>query len=229
MLHLRKLLPVIFLLSFTCLPEAAALAQAPTIIVKPQPESPLLISLVRVLSDNPRAPSFEYSILNRGNKPIRAFTLRHDDGGLMGSTMTMLKYPLQPGQSHPAEYGGGISSEPVKVIEMSVDFIEFSNGAVWGPDTTQSADQLRGTRAGMGAERDRLVRVLTEGGKSAFIEALEADGDEPAPLPGHSTKWERGFRIGARQFRKRLQSVNRENGFTAAESELRALSDQFGK
>ena len=73
----------------------AALAQAPPVLIKPQPDAPMLISVVRITSNDPRAPEFEYRVLNQSNKPIRAYTIRHDDG-LVGSTMSMLNIALQP-------------------------------------------------------------------------------------------------------------------------------------
>ncbi len=200
--------------------RGATSAQPVQVSIKTQPEAPLLITVVAVRLTDPRAPEFEYQVFNRSEKPISAFTVPIKDGGLSGSTMSLLMFSLQPGASQYQAYGNTTFGEPIKVIELSLDFVEFADGGVWGLDVAQSADRLRGTRAGMEAQRDRLLKALTEGGEAGFVETLNANRPIPTPTLGQSEKWQHNFQTGVRAFRTRIEKVNREGGFSAVETEL---------
>ena len=111
---------------------------------------------------------------------------------------------------------------------LSVDFVEFADGTVWGPDTTRSTERLAGTRAGMSAERVRLLKVLKGSGEAAVISALESR-EEVSPSPGHSAEWSEGFRTGILQYRARLRRIHSDNGFSQVEFTLQQASGEWEK
>ena len=127
-----------------------------------------------MIFDDPHKPSFEYTVVNNNDKPIRAYTIRRDDG-LTGSNLSMLNSPLQPGQSLWEALGNTTYSEPVQAILLSVDFVEFTDGTFWGPDTTRSSQRLAGIRAGMSVERSRLLTIFNDDGIAKLISHLEAE------------------------------------------------------
>lgn len=201
------------------------LAQAPVITIKPQPDAPIRISLGKVVSDNPSAPAFEYSLVNVSDKPIRAHALRIDDG-LMGSLLEIHTFPWQSRQTHPGTYGDKTFSPPLKGIEMSVDFVEFADGTTWGPDTTNAAERVAGHYAGRAAERDRLIKLLEEGGTQAVITAIEADDVQIVSQSGRSERWEHNYRIGAKYYRLGLRRTYKNEGLAAMETSLRKELDR---
>jgi hypothetical protein len=201
------------------------LAQAPVISIIPQPDAPIRISLGKVVSDNPSAPAFEYSIVNVSDKPIRAHALRIDDG-MRGSLLSILTFPLQSGQTQPGTYGDKTFSPPPKGIEMSVDFVEFVDGTTWGPDTTNAAERVAGHYAGRRAERDRLLKLLEEGGTQAVISAIEADDVQIIPQSGRSERWEDNYRLGAKYYRLGLRRTYKNEGLAAMDTSLRKELNQ---
>ena len=200
-------------------------AQAPVISIIPQPDAPIRISLGKVVLDNPSAPAFEYSIVNVSDKPIRAHALRIDDG-LRGSLLSILTVPLQSGQAQPGTYGDKTFSPPPKGIEMSVDFVEFVDGSTWGPDTTNAAERVAGHYAGRGAERDRLLKLLEEGGTQAVITAIEADDVQTVPQSGRSERWEQNYRLGVKYYGIGLRRTYQNEGVAAMETSLRNELDR---
>jgi hypothetical protein len=201
------------------------LAQAPVISIIPQPDAPIRISLGKVVSDNPSAPAFEYSIVNVSHKPIRAHALRIDDG-LRGSLLSILTFPLQSGQTQPGTYGDKTSSPPPKGIEMSVDFVEFVDGTTWGPDTTNAAERVAGHYAGRRAERDRLLKLLEEGGTQAVISAIEADDVQIVPQSRRSERWEENYRLGVKYYGLGVRRTYKNEGVAAMDTSLRKELNQ---
>lgn len=196
-----------------------ASAQTVQLTVKSQPDSPLSIRDARMIFDDAHKPSFEYTVVNNNDKPIRAYTIRKDDG-LTGSNLSMLNLPLQPGQSWWEAYGDTTYSEPVRAILLSVDFVEFADGTAWGPDTTRSSQQLAGIRAGMSVERNRLLTIFNDDGIAKLISDLDAELEINAP-PGNSSEWSEGFRTGTLQYRARLRRTRKQGGTPSLESILR--------
>ena len=194
-------------------------AQSVKVTVKSQPDSPLTISTVRLIYDDPHKPAFEYTVVNNKDKPIRAYTIRQDDG-LVGSNLSMLNSPLQPGQSQWQSSGDTTYSEPLREIILSVDFVEFADSTYWGPDTARSSQRLSGIRAGMSLERNRLLTVLNDSGMAKMISDLDAELNVDPP-PGNSSEWTEGFRIGTLQYRARLRRTRSQSGTAALESLLR--------
>jgi hypothetical protein len=196
-------------------------AQAPVISITPQPDAPIRISLGKILSDNPYEPAFEYSLLNVSDKSIRAHVIRTDDW-LMGSTLSIHKFPWESRKTQPGSYGENMkSSEPIERVRISIDFVEFVDGTTWGPNTTNAAERLAAHHVGWRAERDRLLNLLEEGGTTAVITDIEPDDIQITPPSGHSAHWEGGYRLGVRHYRHDLRHAYSQQGVAAMETLLR--------
>ena len=206
-------------LAFCVAACVTASAQTVQLTVKSQPDSPVSIRTARIIFDDPHQPGFEYTIVNNNDKPIRAYTIRQDDG-LTGSNLSMLNLPLQPGQSAWEASGNTTYSEPVQAIRLSVDFVEFTDGTAWGPDTTRSSQRLAGIRAGMSVERNRLLTIFNDDGIAKLISDLDAEL-EINPPQGNSPEWSEGFRTGTVQYRARLRRTRKQGGTPSLESILR--------
>src|SRR5919206_3649149 len=55
--------------------RAEANAQALTVQIEPQPESPLQITSTKILSSDPFSPNVEFTVTNKGKKGVRAYTI----------------------------------------------------------------------------------------------------------------------------------------------------------
>jgi hypothetical protein len=124
---------------------------------------------------------------------------------------------------------------------VRIDYVELSDGTVWGADKCQFGERLDGERNGGRAQREVLLKILQEDGPEAVLKFIsdnyekEPDrlailrGEKPkTPLetpPGHSKTWEAGFAIGARVIVDRVISGNREWGFTEVEVALKRPYD----
>lgn len=105
-------------------------------------------------------------------------------------------------------------------VSLWVDFVEFTDGTTWGPDTNKYSEHLAGRRAGMRAEAERLRGLLESRGVRAFVEALESAGAGAASPPGSSKQWEEGFGVGVTLKRGQVRRAYRSGGQAGAESEL---------
>jgi len=211
---------------------AAAAPQIFTVQVESQPDSPLQFSSTKILSPDPFSPAIEFTVVNKGKKGIRAFTLTHelvtDRGNSKGATFTHLavqKTVLRPGQSKDDTLQEPYSSAFVKSIILSIDFVEFENGETWGKDFYNSAERLAGQRAGGAAILKHLLQVRKDKGPSDLLEAVSSEEDAIPPQEGHSPEWQDGFKTGLGLVRVRLKKAQREGGLKRVEEELQQPFD----
>lgn len=210
---------------------SATAAQSPTVTVQGQPGSPIGISSIVLNSPDPLEPEFTYLVSNESRKPIDAYAIRYvvSAGGQLSEAFELrigdsAETVLAPGQVEWGTFVGQTSSQPVRSIELVVDFVGFSDGTTYGRDRHKFADHLSGHRAGARAEADRLTRIRTGKGLEAVLSAI-AGGDEGAPAPaGQSTQWAEGFRGGAAALRGRLKRAHQEGGTSKVEEELQRTS-----
>lgn len=209
----------------------ALFAQALIISIQPQPDAPIQIQLDTVISNDPYSPAFEYSLLNRSDKAIQAYTLSIKDG-LSGFRFSLLESALQPMQSQRDIYRDITSSTPIKDIDLSVDWVEFVDRSTWGPDTTRSADQVAGMRVGMSAVREQLLKLQETDGVQSVVTAL-INNEELRVASQHTSKqqnqsdhWQRGFRTGVQHYRRRLSRVYEQQGSSGVKAALQQAVDQ---
>jgi len=133
---------------------------------------------------------------------------------------------FQPSQSRSETLSGlPVTSKPVERITLIVDFVEFADGSLWGRDTHQSAERLSGHRAGKRAATQYYLKLLESRGVSSVIQAYGLEGENILPPPGHSQKWEDGFRSGTNTVRARLQHAVKIGTSEEIKSELQRMSD----
>lgn len=206
-------------------------AQAPTVTVQAQPGSPIGISSIILDSPDPLEPEFKYLVSNESQKSINAYAIRYvvSAGGQLSEAIELRigdspDTAFAPGQVEWGAFTGQTSSQAIRSIELSVDFVEFSDGTTYGGDKHKSAEQLNGRRAGVRAEAERLIELRTGKGLEAVLSAITgADGGAPAP-PGQTPQWEEGFRGGVAALHGRLQRARQEGGPTKVEEELQRKS-----
>lgn len=211
--------------------KTSVTTQVPIVEVQPQPDSPLSISAVEIDVPKPLTSSIKFSVRNNSDKAIRAYAIRHDDIGehatSAGATLTNLTSPtdiFQPFQSTFLTVDEDYA-EPVTSIMLSVDFVEFVDGSVWGPDTYKSNQRLEGQRAGAKAVKGRLSKLKERGDLTALLKAVTTARAEIGIPPGHSAEWEEGFRTGAAITHNRLRRANLKGGLAHVESELQQPFD----
>ena len=199
-----------------------------TVSVAPQADELLSIFLKDVFARD-WIVQINFGVENKGTKPVRLISIRRDEetsagklSGLLGDNAAWIGWTMKPGQFghlsytyHPTE------GKTLKQLILSVDYVEFTDGTTWGPDAFKSAERVAGCRAGAEAERELLLKVLTEGGVTAVLRDLDAGLPERVVPSGHTPEWEQNFTLGVKNFRTRLQRLQSEEGTAAVENLLR--------
>lgn len=208
-----------------------AAIQAPVVSVEPQQDCPLSISSIEVTVPRPLTSSIKFILINKSDKAVRAYAIRRDDvgehaasAGVTLTNLTSLKDIFQAYQSRFLTLDEDYT-ELVASIRLSVDFVEFVDGSVWGPDTYKSAQRLEGQRAGAREMRGRLSKLKEKGDLTALLKAVAADQADISIPPGHSSEWEEGFRTGVAVIHKRLKNARLTGGLARVESELQQPFD----
>jgi hypothetical protein len=114
---------------------------------------------------------------------------------------------------------------PLHNIEISLDFVQFTNGSFWGSDTNELAEKLRGFRAGMLAVKDKITKIQNETNGRGLINLLKQDALDIETPDGHSSAWLDGFRDGVRVLFEKLRRANEEGGLPEVD---RVLKMPFG-
>ena len=212
--------------------KSAELLDLPRVLVQSQPNTPLYISPSTASFANPLAPEISYLVVNVSTKHIRAYNITYEikfgtstQRGAECTNIATSNGVLRPGQSSPETLEGGIYSEPVRSIQFSVDFVEFTDGTRWGPDTYKFAEKLDGMRAGARAATKHLNEVLKTGGLVAVLDSVVSDNDDIAAPPGHSSEWEKGFHDGKNSIRASLRHTYRERGLSEIDIALKQPFD----
>lgn len=194
--------------------------------VRAQPDAPLRISSVVDNSDDADTPLIEFAVENVGAKPILAFWVSYDMV-VHGTSVTLgrgvnanrQELILPPGKRRALAV---FNPDREKVV-LSVDFVEFADGSMWGADTAKYAESLAGERAGARAEAERLARLLKTGGLRAVKDAAAEKVDYPDLTP--ETRREVSFLIGVRATRGRVLRASEKGGLPAVEAALRQPHD----
>jgi hypothetical protein len=198
------------------LPTTQGGVQSANILIKEQDGAPLRILATSIKSAEPKNFKLQAAVQNQGSKEIRAYAITSETAtgeGQSGYTqfinLTRRAEIWQPTEIKTIEVSD-VRDEPVLSVRLAVDFVEFSDGTTWGPDTNNSRDLLAGQREGARAERQRLRQLLKSKGRAAAVGAIQ-DSDESLIAPptslNRSQKWLEGFRAGAGSVHARLRRV----------------------
>jgi hypothetical protein len=206
---------------------------APAIAVRSQPETPLFISSVNVVSSGPGSVEFTYSVTNASAKPVRAYAIKLEDeeGGVQVSSVTLYSLELtrsamQPNESEVIPDGCDFRSGKVRRVVLSVDYVEFEDGTKWGADSTKSSERLAGQRAAAHAVSKRLLQILSSGNPADVVSAIEAGVVNVEPPPGRSEEWTEGFRVGRNSVTGQLKRAQTKGGLGQIEIELQRLAEK---
>lgn len=207
--------------------------QHPRIQIKDQPDSPLGILSAQGDSATAHVPQVDLVIVNRSIQPVRAYTLRYQTfsnrskgGGSQLTSGGSIESVLQPGYTASETLGEGASyTDPIRKIVVSVDFVEFADGTMWGPDEYKSTERLAGQRAGAHQVVEHLMKILSKDGPLAVMQSVEGGMADVVPPTGHSPEWLNGFNGGVGAMRERLKTAYSKTGVGAIESELRRPFD----
>ncbi len=203
------------------------------VLIQSQPDAPLQLSLddvKRIGSDQSGVEIFA-KVKNISERQIRAYALRDEsiDGGQEGGGCFLQNAPtagkiLKPGQSEGRTLWHNLSRTGAQ-LRVSVDFVEFANGSVWGPDACKSAEQLDGQRAGGRVAKRLFKKKLDERGFDILMSQLYVNDSNLASPEGRSDAWKAGFRGAVNTLRERLRRANEEGGVTEVEAVLQRPVD----
>lgn len=204
-------------------------SQAPDIVISTMPDAPLQLRVIEGEPIDSYEPEVKLMIVNTTPQTVTAYSLRYDlvsngklgRGGMDLTQFSTAQNALKSGESQETTLGGGAHySAPIERLVVSIDFVEFGDGSTWGADTYESKECLSGMRAGGRAAVDHLLRVFDAQGYTTFVEQLDRDSiDIPVP-PGHSAKWEQGFRRGVSFIKGRTKRDLQKPSFTDVKSAL---------
>lgn len=191
---------------------SAKSAPAPDITIKKQPGAPIRISSAKVDTATEHGPRIEIVVSNSIDKTVSAYAIRYDylygRKKVTSSFLTSfdsIDAALKPGTSVNDEQGGIEISEPLEKVVLSVDFVEFLDGSVWGPDIYRSAERLAGQRAGAQAAAEYLLKILKERGPNTVMTTLEQENFGPNPPQDKQPRWIEGYSVGLNIVRERLR------------------------
>ena len=203
--------------------------------VTPQADAPIAILLREVFARDPLKPGINFSVEGKSAKPVRIIAIRYDaesstgkSSGLVYDNPAALGWAMKNGQSQGFTYQYVIKEGTLKQLTLSVDYVEFADGTTWGPDAFKSVDRVAGRRAGAEAERELLLKMLTESGAAAVVKAIEAGLPDRTAPPGHSPEWGQNFNLGAKALRTRVRVAQFEGGAANVEALLRKPFDIMG-
>lgn len=201
--------------------------QAPVIVARNEPGSPLVISAERQLPKTEQAPEFVFNVTNVTNKTIIAFAIRVEEAAgqrtptseILLQSLELSATDLPPNRSQSiADTYENVSSEQHR-ITLSVDYVEFSDGKKWGVDSLKSSEKVAGSRAGLEVLLTRLAETIGGTNANELANVLESMGNIEPP-PQHSGEWNYGFEWGTRSVVNRLKRANQTGGLSQVNIEL---------
>ena len=216
-------------------PPSVEQTQSPTVTAQTQPGAPLVISSPRIISNDGQYAETGFELINVSNKPIRAYAIRQelDTGGKRSSTFSLSNLdlsnapPLQVNHSTTNYDTTELSAGNDPHISFSVTYVEFSDGATWGPDSARFAERSAGQRAAATFISKRLMKNLIGGGPADVMRAIESGEANIEPPAARSDEWKEGFQHGLNSIAARLKRAQTKGGPNEVEFELRRLDKKF--
>lgn len=195
-----------------------------------RPDSPLLIA-------NPRYYAFaapgsavggvlRYEVTNRSAGSVHSYACRHYSPDPHGSGAYGSHPPegLAPGQTRK----DGIAALDYHELTLTIDFVQFADGATWFSGEPGATVKPPGVRAGARAAAEHLLRVLERDGAEAVVAALpriHADVRGPFGLAADKDFGSFGFYGGVTNVAVRVGHAYLKGGAEAVEPTLRSAAD----
>jgi hypothetical protein len=214
--------------------EIARDQQSPTIVVTPQEGTPLQVLSTWIQSIKAQDFRIVAQYQNQSGKEIRAYAIKSQiatsklqNGHCQFVNLTQRSAIWRPTEIRAVEFTDS-EEDQINSIRLTVDFVEFTDGTIWGSDSENSRDLLAGQREGAKLERQRLRQLIQTKGEDALVSDIQArDGKhtQSALSENHSTQWLEGFRNGVASIRRRLNGAIALNNKDQIKAELNRAFD----
>lgn len=155
-------------------------------VIADQPDSPLKVSLER---QGPSASSMMLKVTNAGSLPVRGYVLRvkGEERDHVYSSVFVNRF-IDPGKWKPAGVSSGyVGNVKPQTVEISVDYVEFTDGSKWGPDTLGRSVRIKDYIKGHEAAKSKLAELLAGQDGGEIMKHVQMFGGhtygEPAQVP----------------------------------------------
>jgi len=203
-----------------------------------QHDSPLAItSIASGGQTSPELQNIEFGfyVINVSSKSIRAYAIKQDltaGGKEMGGGVTLYNPELAnsvllPNQSTLISGTSDLTSDQDNKITLSIDYVEFSDGARWGLDSVKSSERVAGQRSAATMLSKKLIQVLKTGRGEDVAQALDDGTASIEPPADRSQEWKEGFSAGRASVLNGLKRTKEAHGPRELERELRRLGVTF--
>src|SRR5262245_25289914 len=136
----------------------------------------------------------------------------------------VLKQEQEDGKSR---FLGFAKNVPPPPLQVSIDYVEFTDGSSWGGDSCHSVEFLAGERAGGDAAIKLLRNMLKEQGDQAVIETIR--GGLKVEMPDkQSARWSEAFSRGVETIGYRVMDAYQKEGESEVEVVLSKPYDASG-
>jgi hypothetical protein len=216
--------------------QRAQLAETPRPIVTVQPQmgTPLVISAPRIVSGNQEYKEVAFDLINVSDKPIRAYAIKQEvavagtppSGTALFINLDLTNSPRLPVNQLTTTFNTfDLIPSKEAHVSLSIEYVEFSDGTSWGPDSAKYADQSAGQRAAMLILSKRLRSFLSAGNPDEVMSAIETAAASIEPPAGRSDEWKGAFRSAGNSIVSRLKRAQAKGGLNLVDRELRRLSE----
>jgi len=205
--------------------------QAPILVARNEPGSPLVISAERQLPKTEQAPELSFTVTNVTTKIVTAFAIKQEvvSEEKAGTTVYLYNLPLSATKLQPngvlnefATYDN-ISNSQHRVT-LTLDYVQFSDGKTWGLDSAKSGERVAGQNAASQILTTKLLGVIREGNAHEdFAKALES-ATNIQPPEQHSDEWNDGLRLAVGTVASRSKRAYQVGGLGRVTTELTNLA-----
>jgi hypothetical protein len=207
--------------------------ELPEVTIKKAPKSPLEIISTKLDEVTNEKPEIELVVKNKTSLPIIAYAVRYDTfgksfkaGGSILVNAPSIHKALQPEEETTQTIGFNISySEPIKNIDLYVDYVQLADGSVWGPDNSKASETLAGERAGATLFINQVNTLLRNRGIKTALSVINQDESDLTPPSDASAHFIQGFRTGIGIVKDRLKQAFNKNGIGEMQTELNKSFD----
>jgi hypothetical protein len=194
-------------------------------------DSPVLITLTGVY-DNPyfnNVKTVDFTLQNLSQKRIAVYIPLLSSASFTEGNGIYRRYDFGPGKIIETELQ--LQRDKLKLGEkltLSIDYILFSDGSTWGPDSQKQSELLSGEDEGEKYAISQVKRLLKDQNKEELFKLLKLqqegkiDDNPPEIDKTKSYKWQRGFLGGYQYLLWQLLPYDEKQ-------ELEAISSKLGK
>lgn len=197
--------------------------------IERQPDSPLLITKPRYFAFASPGSAvggvLRYKVVNRSDKAVHSYACRHYSSAPHGDGARGVRPTggLPPGQA----CEGSLDARDYRELTLTIDFVQFADGATWFSGDPRSTVKPDGVRAGAKAASTHLLRVLERDGPDGVLAALpriHADVQGPFGHAADADFGSFGFYSGVTNVAVLVGHAHLQGGADALESALRAAA-----